>query len=74
MDRGEAVDMTYLAFNRLFNTVSHDSLIRKLGKCGPDKTTERLENCTDKVAIMVSSSRGRLCQVGFQRHLSWDWH
>uniref|UniRef100_A0A674JL29 Macro domain-containing protein n=1 Tax=Terrapene triunguis TaxID=2587831 RepID=A0A674JL29_9SAUR len=41
VDRGEAVDEVYLDFSKTFDTVSHDLLINKLGKCNLDGATIR---------------------------------
>ncbi|CAM5081660.1 unnamed protein product [Natator depressus] len=61
VDRGEAVDMVYLDFSKAFDTVSHDLLINKLGKCNLDGATimwvqNWLENNSHRVIISGSQS------------------
>jgi len=45
VDEGRAVDVVYLDFSNAFDTVSHNILIGKLRKCGPDERAVRwIEN------------------------------
>ncbi|PKU32601.1 rna-directed dna polymerase from mobile element jockey-like [Limosa lapponica baueri] len=45
VDEGRAVDVVYLDFSKAFDTLSHNILIGKLGKCGLDEWTVRwIEN------------------------------
>jgi len=45
VDEGRAVDVVYLDFSKAFDTVTHNILIRKLGKRGLDEWTVRwIEN------------------------------
>ncbi|GAB0183940.1 mitochondrial enolase superfamily member 1 [Grus japonensis] len=41
VDEGRAVDVVYLDFSKAFDTVSHNTLISKLRKCGLDEWTVR---------------------------------
>ena len=41
IDEGRAVDVVYLDFSKVFDTVSHNILIDKLRKCGLDEWTVR---------------------------------
>ncbi|CAM5162260.1 unnamed protein product [Natator depressus] len=61
VDGGEAVDAVYLDFSKAFDTVSHDLLINKLGKCNLDGATIRwvhnwLENHSQRVIISGSQA------------------
>ncbi|CAM5077495.1 unnamed protein product [Natator depressus] len=61
VDRGEVVDMVYLDFRNAFDTVSHDCVIHKLGKCNLDGATIRwvqnwLENHSQRVVISGSQT------------------
>ena len=40
-EKGRAVDVACLDFSKAFDTVSHNSLIGKLRKCGLDEWTVR---------------------------------
>ncbi|CAM5094356.1 unnamed protein product [Natator depressus] len=58
---GEMVDVVYLDFSKAFDTVPHDRLINKLGKCNLDGATIRwvqkwLENRSRRVVISGSQS------------------
>ena len=45
VDTGETVDVVYLYFSKVFDTVSHSILVGKLRKCGIDEWTLRwIEN------------------------------
>jgi len=41
VDERRAVDVVYLDFSKAFDTVSHNILIGKLGKCGLDEWSVR---------------------------------
>ncbi|CAM4708776.1 unnamed protein product [Lepidochelys olivacea] len=62
---GEEVDVVYFEFSKAFDTVSHDLLINKLGKCNLDGATiswvqNWLENHSQRMVIGDSQS----CQKG----------
>jgi len=45
VDEGRAVNVVYLSFSKVFDTVSHNSLLGKLRKCGLDEWSVRwIEN------------------------------
>uniref|UniRef100_K7F1H0 Reverse transcriptase domain-containing protein n=1 Tax=Pelodiscus sinensis TaxID=13735 RepID=K7F1H0_PELSI len=61
VDKEEAVDVVYLDFSKVFDTVLHDILINKLGKYNLDGATIRgvhnwLDNHTQRVVINGSQS------------------
>jgi len=41
VDEGRAVDVVYVDFSKAFDTVSHNSLLGKLSKCGLDEWSVR---------------------------------
>ncbi|GAB0203125.1 mitochondrial enolase superfamily member 1 [Grus japonensis] len=59
MDEGRAVDVVYLDFSKVSDTVSHNILISKLRKCGLDEWTVRwVENWLNVRAqrVVISSA------------------
>ena len=64
VDEGRAVDVVYLDFSKAFDTVTHNILIRKLGKRGLDEWTVRwienwLNGRTQRVVISGIESSQR---------------
>ena len=43
VDEGTAVDVVYLDLSKAFDTVSHNTLTRKLRKCGLDEETSEVD-------------------------------
>ncbi|CAM5146515.1 unnamed protein product [Natator depressus] len=65
VDRGEAVDAVYLYFSKTFDTVLHDLLIIKLGKCNLDGATIRwMHNWLESHSQRVVISRSQSCWKG----------
>jgi len=64
VDEGRAVDVVYLDFSKAFDTVSHNILIRKLGKCRLDEWSvgwieNWLNGRTQRVVISRAESSWR---------------
>ncbi|PKU40345.1 rna-directed dna polymerase from mobile element jockey-like [Limosa lapponica baueri] len=64
LDEGRAADVIYLDFSKAFDNVSHNVLIRKLGKCGLDEGAVRwieswLRDRTQRVVINGAGSSWR---------------
>jgi len=64
VDEGRAMDVVYLDFTKAFDTVSHNILLGKLGKCGLDEWSVRwienwLNGRTQRVVINSTESSWR---------------
>jgi len=64
VDERRAVDVVYLDFSKTFDTVSHNILLGKLGKCGLDEWSVRwienwLNGPTQRVIISSAESSWR---------------
>jgi len=69
VDEGRAVDVVYLDFSKAFDTVSHDTLLGKLRKCGLDEWSVKwienwLNGRTQRVVISGAESSWRLVTSG----------
>jgi len=69
VDEGRAVDVVYLDFNKAFDTVSHNTLLGKLRKCGLDECSARwienwLNGRAQRVVISSTESSWRLVTSG----------
>jgi len=69
VDEGRAVDVVYLDFSKAFDTVSHNTLVGKLRKCGLDEWSVRwienwLNGRTQRVFISGAESSWRLVTSG----------
>jgi len=63
-DEGRAVDVVYLDFSKIFDTVSHNILLGKLRKCGLDEWSmtwieDWLNGRTQRVVISSAESSWR---------------
>ena len=69
VDEGRAVDVVYLNFSKVFDTVSHNILLGKHRKCGLDEWSVRwienwLNGRTQRVVISGAESSWRLVTSG----------
>lgn len=66
--------VVHLNFNRIFNTVSHNSFVDKLMKNGLDKWAikwaEKWQNCQDKMTAAQSPAEGQSL-IALLKVLSW---